>query len=298
MTEVMEVPVPTPAESQVRPLYWSIRRELWENRSVTIAPLIVTALILFGMLFSMGALPRRIRGLSGPDAARQHKLVVKPFSIAPAPIMLASFLVGLFYSLDALYGERRDRSIVFWKSLPVSDATAVLSKAAIPIVFLPAFAFVLSAITLYMLLFAGSFILVGSGINPARLWGEVHFIQEPLIMIYGLTVHALWFAPVYAFLLLVSAWAKRTPLLWAVLPFFVAGAMERLLFDSKLVASLLKYRAIGAMSLAFEKGRELEHLSQLTPLRFLASTGLWAGLIFTALCLALAIRLRRDREPI
>lgn len=118
-------------------------------------------------------------------------------------------------------------------------------------------------------------------------------------MIYGLTVHALWFAPVYAFLLLVSAWAKRTPLLWAVLPFFVAGAMERLLFDSKLVASLLKYRFIGAMSLAFENGgHNLEHISQLSPLRFLTSAGLWAGLVFAALCLAAAVRLRRDREPI
>ena len=71
------------------------------------------------------------------DPAKRHALVVRPFSMAPAPIMLATFLVGLFYSLDALYGERRDRSILFWKSLPVSDRTTVLSKASIPLVVLP-----------------------------------------------------------------------------------------------------------------------------------------------------------------
>ena len=57
--------------------------------------------------------------------------------MAPAPIMFATFLVGIFYCLDALHGERRDRSILFWKSLPVSDLTTVLSKASIPFAVLP-----------------------------------------------------------------------------------------------------------------------------------------------------------------
>ena len=64
----------------------------------------------------------------------------------------------MFYCLDALYGERRDRSILFWKSLPVSDLTTVLSKASIPIVVLPLLTFAVTVATqLIMLLSAAPF---------------------------------------------------------------------------------------------------------------------------------------------
>ena len=68
--------------------------------------------------------------------------------------------------------------------------------------------------------------------SPAALWAEYRFIQEPLIMLYGLTVHALWFAPVYGWLLLVSAWARRTPVLWAALPPFAISVVEKIAFDT------------------------------------------------------------------
>ena len=180
-----------------RPFYWSVRRELWENRSLYIAPLIVTALVLFATLLGMFRLPGKMRALPA-DPAAAHALVVRPFSLATAPIMLATFLVGLFYSLDALYGERRDRSILFWKSLPVSDRTTVLSKAAIPLGLLPLIAFALSVATFFVLLFLSTAVLLISGVGPARLWAEVRFVQEPLIMLYSLIVHSLWFAPIYA----------------------------------------------------------------------------------------------------
>src|SRR5512132_2665633 len=172
---------PPEALSATRPMYWSVRRELWENRFLYIAPLVVTAFVLFGTLISMIGLPRRMQSLETLDAARQHAVVVRPFCLAPAPIMLATFLVGLFYSLDALYGERRDRSILFWKSLPVSDWRTVLAKASIPVVVLPLIAFVLSVIIFYILLALGTAVMVLSGMSPLTLWGEVRFIQEPLI---------------------------------------------------------------------------------------------------------------------
>ncbi|HEV7668987.1 MAG TPA: ABC transporter permease [Thermoanaerobaculia bacterium] len=282
-----------------RPLYWSVRRELWENRSIYLAPLAVTALVLFASLIGMFRLPAKMRSLPTLNPAAQHSLVVKVYNMAPAPIMLATFLVGLFYSLDALYGERRDRSILFWKSLPVSDRTTVLSKASIPLLVLPLIAFALSVATVVVLLFLGTAVLLAAGMSPARLWAEVRFVQEPLIMLYGLTVHALWFAPLYAWLLLVSAWARRTPVLWAAFPLFAIALVERLAFRTSYFGSLLKYRVTGAMTEAFSVGAgTLDRLSQLTPARFLSAPGLWAGLIFAAACLAAAVRLRRNREPI
>ena len=122
-------------------------------------------------------------------------------------------------------------------------------------------------------------------------------------MFYGLTVHALWFAPIYCWLLLVSAWAKRTTFLWALLPWLVTAAVERIAFSTTYFGSMLRYRVMGAMTEAFANQRRgsgeiLDQLSQLSPARFLASPGLWVGLIFAAACLAGAVRLRHDREPI
>lgn len=287
-----------------RPLYWSVRRELWENRSVTIAPLVVAAVVLFASLIGTIGLPRKIRTLPELDPARRHAVVVRPFSLAPAPIMLATFLVGIFYSLDALYGERRDRSILFFKSVPVSDLTTVVSKAAIPIVLLPLIAFVLSVATLVVMLNASSVVLLANGLSPSPLWAEFRFVQETVIMLYGLAVHALWLAPIYGWLLLVSAWARRAPFLWAAIPLLALSALEKLAFNTSHFVSLLKYRVVGAMSEAFvsmpghRSDEVLDQLAQLEPGGFLASPGLWLGLAFAVACLAAAVRLRRYREPI
>jgi ABC-2 type transport system permease protein len=295
------VPETLPA---TRPIYWSVRRELWENRSIYLAPLLVAAVVLFASAIAMIGLPRKMRSLPALDPASQHAVVVRPFSMAPAPIMLAALIVGVFYSLDALYGERRDRGILFWKSLPVSDLTTVLAKASIPLVVLPLIAFVLSVATAAFLLFLSTAVLLGNGVSPAPLWSELRFVQEPLIMLYGLTVHALWFAPIYSWLLLVSAWARRAPFLWAVLPLLAVVALERIAFNTSSFMSMLQYRVGGAMSEAFafkpKKGSHeiLDQLAQLDPGKFLTRPGLWVGLIFAVLFLTAAVRLRRNRGPI
>src|SRR5262249_51453335 len=137
-----EPPVESPpapaAMPDNRPMYWSIRRELWENRSICIAPLIVAGVFVFGFLLSGFTASQRVRALIGQPAMKQRVAVTMPYNFIAGLIVLTAFLVGVFYCLDALYGERRDRSILFWKSLPVSDLTTVLSKASIPLVILPA----------------------------------------------------------------------------------------------------------------------------------------------------------------
>ena len=114
-----------------RLMYWSVRRELWENRSIYIAPLAVAGLILFGFLIStfrlaaQDATPRwRSTRCSSTSCSHSRTTSLRSSSWA------TTFIVAVFYCLDALHGERRDRSILFWKSLPVSDLTTVLSKAS------------------------------------------------------------------------------------------------------------------------------------------------------------------------
>ena len=296
--------------SPTRPMYWSVRRELWENRSIVYAPLIAAALVMFGLFVSTMTLPHRLRAIPAADTVRQHHAVAKAFDFAPVPVILTALLVGVFYCLDALHGERRDRSILFWKSLPVSDRTTVLAKAAIPLAVLPLIAIALSIVVQILLLQLGTMVVMGHGRSPAPLWGEARFFQGLVIMFYGLGAHVLWFAPIYGWLMLVSAWAKRAPVLWALLPPLAISAVERITFGTKFFMNMLQYRVTGAMKEAFvhaspaAKGScagcdgNIDRLSQLDPARLLGAPGLWVGLLFAAACFAVAVRLRRNREPI
>ena len=123
--------------SLTRPWYWSVWRELWENRSIYIAPLIVAAFEVFGFGISTIGLADRRRAVLLLDAAHQRAAIEQPYDLAAMMMIFIVFIVGVFYCLDALHSERRDRSILFWKSLPVSDLTTVLSKVTIPLVVLP-----------------------------------------------------------------------------------------------------------------------------------------------------------------
>lgn len=300
----MNTPIAPAVMSATRPMYWSVRRELWENRSIYIVPLVGAAVVLFGSLIRTMTLLHRMRAVLALDPAKQLAGIMGTYNMVPAPIILATFLVGIFYSLDALHGERRDRSILFWKSLPVSDLTTVLSKATIPLVVLPLIGFALGVAAQRILLLLSAAALLGQGLSPAALWAEFQFLQEPLVILYGLTVHVLWFAPIYGWLLFVSAWARRTPVLWAALPLFAISVVERLAFNTSHFASMLRYRVVGAMAEAFvvpsQSGAypNFDRLAQLDPARFLSAPGLWIGLALAAAFLAAAVRLRRNREPI
>ena len=290
----------TEAPAPTRPLFWSVRRELWENRALYVAPLVAALVFLFGYAISTITLPRRVRAIAALDPAQQTAALAMPYSVAATLIILTAYLVAVFYCLDALYGERRDRSILFWKSLPVSDLETVLAKASIPLVVLPALVFAIALATQLAMLLLSTLVLLASGLGVATLWARL-FEMTP-VLLYGLAVHALWHAPLYAWLLVVSSWARRMPFLWAVLPPLALGAFEKVAFQTSYVCSLLQYRVTGAMGEAFS-ARTGAHglvirLSGLDPLRFLSSPGLWIGLLAAGVFLAVAARMRRYREPI
>src|SRR5262249_28799806 len=121
-----------------RPLFWSVRRELWEHPYVVLGPLAAASILLASILLGAISRPDRIGDLLEMASGPRHRAVAGPFGFTAAMVALGGFLVALFYSIEALRGERRDRSILFWKSLPVSDATTVLSKAIVVLVVLPA----------------------------------------------------------------------------------------------------------------------------------------------------------------
>src|ERR1700730_16694307 len=226
------------AESSTRTMHWSVRRELWENRSIFFVPLIVEGFVMFGFLISLITLPRRMNVALALGAAEQREAVTMPYDVAAGLVMLTAFVVGFFYCLEALHGERRDRSILFWKSLPVSDRTTVLSKASIPLVVLPLFIFVIIIGAQLMMLLLSTVVLLGNGAGVAALWTHVKFFQLWVAELYALIAIALWHAPIYGWLLLVSGWAKRATFLWAVLPLIVIAIFEKITFDTHYFSKL------------------------------------------------------------
>jgi ABC-2 type transport system permease protein len=289
------------ALTAVRSMYWSIRRDLWESRSIYMAPLAAAVVFLLGFLISMIHLPQRMRVLSALDPAHQREAIAMPYDMAAGLLMLTAMIVGMFYCLGALQGERRDRSILFWKSLPISDLTTVLSKASIPFVVLPLLTFAITVATQWIMLLLSTVVLWANGLNAATLWTRLSFFQMSLWLLYHLvTVHALWQAPIYGWLLLISAWARRAAFLWAALPLLAIGAVERLVFNTRHFAAVLENRFTGggAEALTMPGTFPMNPMTHLTPGTYLSSSGLWIGLVFTALCLAAAVRLRRYRGPI
>jgi ABC-2 type transport system permease protein len=271
-----------------RNMYWAVRRELWEHRSIYLAPLVAAAVFLVAFLTGLTLSP-----------AHRHEGLDTPYALAAALIMGTAFIVGIFYSLDALYGERRDRSILFWKSLPVSDLTTVLSKFVIPVFILPLLSFAIAVATQFVMLLLSSVVPM-SGMGAGTMWSKMSFLHMSFMLLYHfLTVHGLWYAPIYGWLLLVSAWAPRAPFLWAFLPPFVIWGVEKIAFRTSHFLGLLQYRLTGPEPATTARGANLmEMISALTAVQFFSTPGLWIGLAVAAIFLAAAVRLRRYREPI
>jgi ABC-2 type transport system permease protein len=309
-TAVPEIPnesrlSPPVAMSSTRPCFWSVRRELWENRSIYLAPLVAAGVVLFGAAIMAFDLPRRRLNALALDSARQRTAIELPYDAAAMMIMFTAFIVGVFYCLDALHGERRDRSILFWKSLPVSDRTTVLSKAIVPLAILPVLTFAIIIATQFIMLLISTVVLLPSGL-AGTTWKLLPWFQLSIILLYGLATMALWQAPLFGWLLLVSGYARRATFLWAVLPWLAVCAIEKIAFNTTYFAQMLGRRVTGSFEDAFvvvtyPKGAHVpvvDRLTQLDPLKFLSSPGLWIGLVFAAAFLIATIRLRRYRGPL
>jgi ABC-2 type transport system permease protein len=302
---VPEMPVEstvTDRRCSTRPFYWSVRRELWENRSIYVVPLIVAAVQVFGFAISTIGLAERRRSVLLLDPAHQRAAIEQPYDLVAMMMIFILFIVGVFYCLDALHGERRDRSILFWKSVPVSDLTTVLSKVTIPLVVLPLIAFAIVVCVQLIMVMETGVVLIFHGMSPATTWEHVPMFQNWLVLLYGLAAVALWHAPIYGWLLLVSGWARRAAFLWAVLPLIAIQIFEKITFGTSYFGAFVKHRLMGFAPHAFgfhgEGHPTIDSLSQLSPGRYLSSPGLWLGLLVATAFLAAAVRLRRYRGPI
>jgi ABC-2 type transport system permease protein len=220
----------TPSHGTAK-LKWLLKREYWENRGGFFwAPLITGAIIvglnlILAVIGSIAA--RRSMGSSGFvfDDADPHKVGqalgamgdgMLLGGVVVACIVLA--FVVFFYALGSLYDDRRDRSVLFWKSLPLSDSQMVLSKAAWALVLAPLWAIGVGLLIGLALWVISALTITVNGVPVAH---AVFTQSHPLRIIGGvlasLPVYMLWALPTVGWLMFCSAWARSKPFLWAVL---------------------------------------------------------------------------------
>lgn len=277
-----------------RPFLTLVRRELWEHGSLVWAPLAMALMIIVvslvsGMVkgsvdFDLGE-DRPLPELFG-DAEKQRGIFTLVMAGLVLPQLLVAFVVVFFYLLDCLFTERRDRSILFWKSLPVSDAKTVLSKLFVALVAVPLWSWALSLVV--GLVVFGVVAAQVSGTPAAGLgtWHGGTWLTVQAAMLGKLAIGVLWYLPVAGWLLLVSVLAKRAPFLWATLPFLVLSLAERIALGSNVVGALVAQRLFGFR----------EEVSLMSEFPLLASPGLWIGVAVGAALVYAAIRVRRRSD--
>ena len=326
----------------MKTMKWLIKRELWEHQGMLLrAPLVVAALmtlfvgamLLSGqeMVFSINGqqatLSEAINGayLSESIAPERKadllRMIASGYMAASTPLFLMLGFLVFFYCLGALHDERRDRSLLFWKSLPVSDTSTVLSKAIVALVVAPVVAIgVGTAMSLLMLLLLCSALAVkGLNLFPALL-ATPELYLTPLRIAALLPVYVLWALPTVGWLLMVSIWARSKVFLWAVGAPLLTGAFA--LWASKayelgwnsgwfmqaIVARMLLGTAPGSWLLFDQTQRTqlLDEASQRIDLpgifahswAMLGTADLWLGVAAGSAMLVVAIRLRRWQEEI
>lgn len=306
--------------SMMRTQWALLQRELWEHRSIYVTPaviaLIVTLMSVTGQVAVSAfdhAVDLAIIGASNLGPAERAAAISVISAAISGFFIMAMGVLTFFYLIDALYAERRDKSILYWRSLPVSDAETVVSKLLTAIIVIPLITFAVVAIT-HLVVLAISGIWVGGRGGDAwhLIWSAAPLFENWLGTLVLFIALPMWFMPLTGWFLFVSAWTKRSPFLVAVLPLIVLPMLERIfigtsflrdaifvrsarlpLFDSGEGAKLMLGEA---RDLALPEGVEVTFLTFLDVTRFLSSPALWSGIVVGALFTAAAVYVRRYRD--
>lgn len=298
-----------------------IKREYWEHKGAMFyAPLVIAAffagLIILGLL--TGGSITVDHGTSTTINFSEHlpKLVgefenssqekrVKGVQIALySPMILFGFvmlIISAFYTLASLYDERKDKSILFWKSLPVSDTATVLSKFVTVCLLIPVLYFgVIAVFQLFLLLVSTVLAWFGGSLGTA-IWGASNLFVVLFNTLISLVIASIWLAPVWAWLMFASSWAKKTAFLWGALPIFLLAIAEEWIFHSEHLIELVGKRIGGGFVIMNSNlnnlvGADMFKGNSVNWYDVFVMTEFWGGLIVSAIFLAGAVYIRRYRD--
>jgi len=298
-----------------------IRREIWEHRSIWITPAAVATVVTFvaiAMVLMVAAFGEavnpdieKIADATVPDAVRRAALagVLVGNTVV---FLIAMWFLLVFYCLDALYAERKDRSILFWRSLPITDAETVVSKILTAFFAIPVATMAAVVVSHLLSLIIMSVWLATAGANPMRfIWSAVPLFDTWTAVFMVLLAVPIWLAPLLGWFLFISAWAKRGPFLRSVLPIAILPILEYIVFRSwslgGAILDRLRFETMPIFDLPGLASRfdednlqslieqDISLVSLLDPGAFVTSTEVWAGLLVCGLFATAAIYMRRYR---
>ncbi|WP_448550020.1 hypothetical protein [Thalassotalea fusca] len=220
-------------------LLFTVKKEFWEYQKILLVlPIVLALLFVIMPIFSVVTHDHaieRIFGLAQLVSSQEVHANLSNFYTAAIgffaiPLVAIGFFVQLFYLISCMYDERRDQSIMFWRSMPVADIWQVAVKFLMGVLLIPAI-FVLAAtaiyVTFYVIALIVSLVLsVGYDISLWHVWFDFGFITAIFKAFYLILPTALWLLPLFAWLLLASSFAKKAPFLWAVLPIVAIVVVE------------------------------------------------------------------------
>lgn len=313
---------------------WLVKREFWEHRGGFLwAPLITGVVFLLLNLMAIIAvevsgpmhgisigdtnLRSAIAHADAGDLQQIGQFLDFAMLSSMGPITICQGFVVFFYCLSALYDDRRDRSVLFWKSLPISDTSTVLSKVVSAAVVAPVIAVATGLVTGIIQLISYAIVLSFHGVNTWELLTLAHPIRTLLSLIASIPTYALWAIPAVGWLMLCSAWARSKPFLWAVaVPAITAILLGwvRIMglfnldggwFMRNVVARIL-FSVFPISTIFFDKGNlsagmkgdtdAIDSLLFDNSYHMLTSPGLWIGVVAGVLMLAGAVWFRRVRD--
>jgi len=235
-----------------------------------------------------------------PEEKRMGVLAIVYAGVSAAMFAVLG-IIGFIYALDALYADRRDRSVLFWKSLPLSDTETVLSKFAVAAVVIPLVAAAAAVMAQLIVAVGGSIKLGLTGGDMGVMWMPQVLGGGAAAVVTLAVVCALWYAPVCAYLLLASAWAPKSPILWASLPPVALIILEKIALNSDYLSRLVNYRMSAPFEAMFRDTggdevavRSMDIAANIGGL--LASPGMLLGLVATAGLLVAVVWVRRYRD--
>jgi len=295
-----------------------VRRELWEHRSIYVTPLAITSIVTLGtlaMLIFAGGFAKEldlaIFGATNIAGDAERKVALTGFFVGTSWVFLfAAMVLTVFYALDSLYAERKDKSVLFWRSLPITDAEAVISKLVTAIVVIPVVTVAaIIATHIVNLIVTSIWVSIKGGDAGHLIWGSVPLLDNWLAAFTVTLAIAVWMSPFIGWFLFVSAFTKRSPLLMAFMPLALIPLLELIFLRSSIFADAVFTR--GGMIPLF-RGMDLEgffdedsmHLSEETGsllahidvVQFLTSPSMWAGVVVCGLFVTAAVYVRRYRD--
>lgn len=295
-----------------------IKREIWEHRSLYFTPAVVGLVLILtgltGLVFASGyqeIVDIFIVGAQNLAGEAERRAAMAAVLIGNTiPFLFAGAILTIFYALDSLYAERKNKSILFWRSLPITDAETVISKLLTAVLAIPLIAFVVIVVThLLVLLIAGIFISIEGGSSLFLVWKSAPIFDFWAGLLIISLLLPIWFSPFIGWFLFVSAWAKRSPLLMAFLPLILVPTLEYWVLRTHLIADAMQTRFEQLPMFKdidpeiFFNERELIASADAVSLisvidigKFLASPAMWAGVIVCGLFMTAAIYVRRYRD--